>query len=55
MMQMDVIAGSIRDNRNTGREMEEAHAIARTRREEARKALAENTCSALGVEDFFLR
>ncbi|KAL3780112.1 hypothetical protein ACHAW5_005750, partial [Stephanodiscus triporus] len=34
------------DGRHRG--MEEAHAIARTRREEARKALAENTCSALG-------
>jgi hypothetical protein len=51
MMQMDVIAGLIRDNRDAGREMEEAHAIARIRREEVRNALAENTCSALGVEE----
>ncbi|KAL3763121.1 hypothetical protein ACHAW5_010751 [Stephanodiscus triporus] len=51
LMQMDIIAGLIRDNRDVGREMEEAHAIARIRREEVRKALAENTCLALGVED----
>jgi hypothetical protein len=51
MMQMDVIAGLIRDNHDTGREMEEAHAIARIRREDVRKALAENICSALGVEE----
>ena len=49
--QMDVIAKLIRDNRNVGRELGSALETARTRREEVREALAENTCVALGVED----
>ncbi len=49
--QMDAIAELIRDNRNVGRELRSALETARTRREEIREALAENTCAALGVED----
>jgi hypothetical protein len=49
--QMDAIAELIRDNQNVGRELGSALETARTRREEVREALAENTCVALGVED----
>ncbi len=50
-VQMDRIAILIRDNHRVMAELGAAHDLARMRREEVRRALEENTCLALGVED----
>ncbi len=49
-VQMERIATLIRDNRNVMAELAIAHDAANRKREEVRRALAENTCLALGLE-----
>lgn len=48
--QMERIKELINDNHAVMKELEEAYAVAKERREEVRVALGESTCLALGVE-----
>jgi len=50
-IQMERIDELIKRNHDVTRELEEAYAVARKRREEVRVALGESTCLALGVEE----
>ena len=50
-MQMELIEKLIKSNHDVTRELEEAYAVAKERREEVRVALEECTCLALGVEE----
>ena len=50
-IQMERIDELIKRNHEVTRELEEAYAVARKRREEVRVALGESTCLALGVEE----